>query len=286
MKLKMTSLGRMASVFLFLAFGCRSPLQDLRPPEGRPFTLAVPPAAVEDHSRTLKRLRDLQPDEKNAPEARKDALEAHRAYLDAGLRNRLAARGIAVDPLSPYRLELTLSTVGEVRTKYIVYGILSGVAWGVGTGLATHNVKLALGLGGYELVEESLFWIAGSSLFGRFSAPVVLEARLLETGRKKALWEESYYVIWGGKRLKEYPEAQRGQRSVQIMASLDRALDKLCKALEVIPNGALAPSLVSVAPAPSGLPASPSDAGSLPRSKSGPSEHFPQPEPSPIEMPQ
>ncbi len=223
------------------ALGCRSPLADLQPPQGRPFQLAVPEVRLEDHSRSLKRLRDLAPHETNTPEARKQALEEHRAYLDLALRSRLAGQGLAVDPQAPLELELTLTTVGEVRTKYIVYGILSGVAWGVGTGLATHDPRLAVALGGYELVEESIFWIAGSSLFGRFSAPVVLEARLLERGRPKPVWSETYYVIYGGSHLKDHPEAARKVRQTQIQASLDRALDGLMKDLAKIPRTAPAP---------------------------------------------
>lgn len=245
-----------AFCLVLFALGCRSPLKDLRPPDGGHLSIALPPVLVEDHSRNLKRIRELQPKEKNTPEARKVALENHRGYLDTELRKRLMMLGLDVDPASPYRLELTLSTVGEVRTKYIVYGILSGVAWGVGTGLVTHNVRLAVGLGAYELAEESLFWIAGSSVFGRFSAPVVLEARIYEHGRDKPLWDETYYVVWGGKRLKEYPEMQRRKRSIQIQASLSRALDKLIKDLSAIPelsNGLQQRSIqATIAPTPVG----------------------------------
>ena len=227
---------RLALGLLLLAIGCRSPLKDLRARVGQPFALAVPTVVVEDHSRSLKRLREVEPAEKNTPEARKATLDAHGAYLDAAFRTRALTQGLRLDPAAPYRLELTVSTVGEVRTKYIIYGILSGVAWGVGTGLVTHNAQLALGLGAYEVVEESLFWIAGSTLFGRFSAPVVLEARLFEQGKPKPLWDESYYVIWGGKRLKEHAAPERKLRTVQLHASLDRALDKLFEDLVDLPQ--------------------------------------------------
>lgn len=225
-----------ASAGICLLLACRSPLADLRPPAGRPFSLALSPVGVEDHSRTLKRLRDLQAGETNTAEARGAALEGQRAYLDRAFRERAQSEGLILDPDSPYRLDLTLTTVGEVRTKYIVYGILSGVAWGVGTGLITHNVRLAVGLGAYELAEESLFWIAGSSLFGRYSAPVVLEAQVQERGRPKPLWSETYFVVWGGDRLKAFPEAQRKDRAIQLHASLERALDKLFADLKALPG--------------------------------------------------
>lgn len=203
--------------------------------------LAIAPVAVEDHSRSLKRLRDLHPAETNTAEARKEALEAHRAYLDAAFRARATLRGLRLDPASPFQLELTITSLGEVRTRYIVYGIASGVAWGVGTGLATHNPQLALGLGAYELVEESLFWIAGSSLFGRYSAPVVVEARVFERGKPKPLWEETYYAIWGGTRLRDFPEADRRKREIQLQASLERIVDKVFADLSQIPGTGMIP---------------------------------------------
>jgi len=220
-----------------LATACRSPLADLKAPVAGGFQLAVPQVRVEDHSRSLKRLRDTQPSEANTPEARREALAACGSHLDAAFLDHARAAGLVVNPASPYRLALTLTSVGEVRSRYLIYGIASGVAWGVGTGLATHNVPLAVGLGGYELVEESIFWIAGSSLFGRFSAPVVLEADVFEGKAAKPLWHETYYVIWGGKRLKTYTKEARKTRTVQITASLDRALDNLFEDLAKLPTG-------------------------------------------------
>lgn len=219
-----------------LGLACRSPLADLPKPKSGPFALAVPPVALEDHSRTLKRIRDIAPGEPNTPAARAAALELHRLAFDTAFRTRAQAEGLWLDPSAPLRLELTLTTVGEVRTKYIVYGILSGVAWGVGTGLLTHNARLAVGLGAFELVEESVFWIAGSSLFGRYSAPVVLEAQLLGAGASQPLWTETYFVIGGGRRLKDFPEDRRKVREVQLQASLARALDKLFEDLAALPG--------------------------------------------------
>jgi hypothetical protein len=215
----MPFLARMIFVALLALIlpGCRSPLTELRPPPGQALAFAVPPVAVEDHSHMLKRIRDLEPGEANTPAARRAALDSHAAYLDRAFRAKALAQGLRLDPDAPYRLELTLTTVGDVPTKLIVYGILSGVAWGVGTGLVTNNIKLAIGLGAYELAEESVFWIAGSSLLGKYSAPVVLEARLLEKGVKKPLWSETYYLGWqapqsvprGGAEAARHPAARK-----------------------------------------------------------------------------
>lgn len=235
-RLRFPSAFLLALGLFLLATACRSPLADLHSHKGSRIAIHVPPVEMEDHSRNLKRIRGMATGEANTPEARKAALEGHRQYLDAAFRQRATGMGLLLDPEAPYRLELRVTTLGEVRTKYIVYGILSGVAWGIGTGLATHNVKLAVGLGGYELLEESVFWIAGSSLFGRFSAPVVLETRLFERDRPKPLWSETYFVIWGGSHLKTYPEAQRKLREIQLHASLDRALDKVFEDLRQIPT--------------------------------------------------
>jgi hypothetical protein len=239
----MLFLARMILVALLALIlpGCRSPLTELKAPPGQTLAFAVPPVAVEDHSRTLKRIRDLEPGEVNTAGARRAALDGHAAYLDSAFRAKALAQGLRLDPDAPYQLELTLTTVGEVRTKYIVYGILSGVAWGVGTGLVTHNVKLAIGLGAYELAEESLFWIAGSSLFGKYSAPVVLEARVLEKGVKKPVWTETYYVIWGGKHLKAHSATEQKLRATQLHASLERALASLFEDLAKVPVPTAAP---------------------------------------------
>lgn len=219
-------------VTLLLAGACRSPLRSLRPEGGRPPSFALSPVKVEDYSRTLKRIRDTKPGEPNTLEARRSALEGHREHLDRAFRQRALERGLRIDPDGPYRLDLTITTVGEVRTKYIVYGILSGVAWGVATGLLTHNTELAVGLGLYELAEETLFWVAGSSVFGRYSAPVVVEAALFEKGRAKPIWTETYFSIWGGQRLKSRPESERKKRSTQLQASLERVVDQLFEDLE------------------------------------------------------
>lgn len=228
--------GFLPLALLALGCACRSPLARAGAARGGHVTLDVPPVEMKDNSRTLKRLREIAPDEANTAEARCEALEAHRSYLDAAFRQRAAELGWKLDPASPWRLELRVTTLGEVRTRYIVYGILSGVAWGVGTGLATHSVKLAVGLGAYELLEESLFWIAGSSLFGRFSAPVVLEVALREKGRPKPLWTETYLALWGGSRLKAFPPSQRKRREIQLHASQERILDKLFGDLAWIPE--------------------------------------------------
>lgn len=187
---------------------------------------------VEDHSRNLKRLRDPQPGDANTPENRSAALEIHRAALEADFRQAATAHGLALSAEAPWRLELTVSSLGEVRSSYIVYGIGSGVAWGLGTGLIAHNTALALGLGGYELVEESAFWILGASLFGSFSAPAVVEARLFQDGHPKAIWSETYYVLNGRKLLKATPEPLRHRREVQLRASLDRVIEKVFQDLE------------------------------------------------------
>ncbi len=222
-----------ATLLLATSLGCRSPLIHLQP-------LATPGLEVvvraEDHTRNLKRLRAVAPGEANAGPARAEALEGHRAWLEAEFRAEARARGLSLGPGSDLCLELTLTSLGEVRARYIIYGILGGVAWGIGTGLIAHDPRLAIGLGLYELVEESAFWIAGSAIFGAYSAPVVLEAGLFRRTEPKAVWRESYYVLNGRKLTKGLPAASGQDRSTQLHASLRVALDKLFKDLEAWPG--------------------------------------------------
>jgi len=216
---------------------CRSPLADLKPGKGAPsLNLAV---RIEDHSRKLARLKDPE-GEADTPLARQAALEAQRAAFEAGLRAEAAVRGLrldpASDPTSNLHLDLTITSLGEVRAKYIAWGILSGVGWGVGVGLLAHDARLAVGLGLYELLEESAFWIGGSMLMGRWSSPAVVEARLTRTGSDNPLWKETYYVLWARRELAALPPAEQNRRERQLQASLRKVMGKLLHDLEAIPD--------------------------------------------------
>jgi hypothetical protein len=213
---------------LLFVVACRPPALDLR---GSGVRMEV---RAEDHSRQLKRLRDLAPEEKNTPEARQEAIEAHRAFASERAAAMAAEHHVHLSVEAPLRLELTYTSLGEVRTKYILYGIASGVGWGLATGWLAHNPKLAVGLGTYELFEETAFWVAGAGLFGSYSAPVVLEAKVFQNAEKKPMWEETYYVLNARKKLKTLPPELRAKREVQIHCSMERALEKLFSDLDAM----------------------------------------------------
>lgn len=88
----------------------------------------------------------------------------------------------------------------------------------------------------YELLEESAFWIGGSSLFSSFSAPAVVEARLTRLGESKPFWTETYYALSGRTWIKDLPEGIRNNRSVQLRASLQKVVLKILEDLEKIPD--------------------------------------------------
>jgi hypothetical protein len=223
----------LAAALALAALACRSPLADLRPePTGPTLALTV---RLEDHSRKLARLKEPR-GEADTPAARQAALEAQRASFEADLRAEAAARGLRLDPASDLRLDLTITSLGEVRTRYIAWGIAAGVGWGVGVGLLAHDTRLAVGLGLYELLEESAFWIGGSMLVGRWSSPAVVEARLSRGGAEKPLWEETYYVLWARRELAAFPPAEQVKRERQLQASLRKVMGKLFKDLEAIPG--------------------------------------------------
>lgn len=221
------------AVLALAGLACRSPLADLQLHRDRPaLSLNV---AMEDHSRKLARLQDPL-GQVDSPASRRAALETHRQAFETELRTEAARRGLQLDPAADLRLDLTITSLGEVRAKYIAWGILSGVAWGAGVGLLAHDPRLAVGLGVYELLEESAFWIGGSMLMGRWSSPAVVEARLTRQGSSEPLWEETYYVLWARKELAALPPAEQSRRERQLQASLRKAMDKLFKDLEAIPG--------------------------------------------------
>lgn len=238
---------------------CRSPLTHLHPgKEGPAFFLTV---GIEDHSRKLAHLWDPA-GEDDTSVSRRAALEQHRKAFEADLRTEAASRHLRLDPMADLHLDLTITSLGEVRAKYIVWGILSGVAWGVGTGLLVHNTSLAVGLGMYELLEESAFWIGGSMLMGRWSSPAVVKARLRQGVSDQPLWEETYYVLWARQELKAFPLAERVKRQNQLQASLHKVMGKLFQDLETIPTF---PPGVRRPQAPRELPPSPAAAPGPPR---------------------
>jgi hypothetical protein len=233
---------------------CRSPLADLKLENGAPsLNLTV---RLEDHSRKLARIKDPQ-GEADTPATRRAALEAQRAAFEADLRAEAATRGLRLDPAADLRLDLTITSLGEVRAKYIAWGIASGVGWGVGVGLLAHDPRLAVGLGLYELLEESAFWIGGSVLVGRWSSPAVVEARLVRPSEKKPLWQETYYVLWARRELAALPPAEQNRRERQLQASLRKVMGKLFRDLEAIPEFPRAAGL------PQPLPEQPAGAPSL-----------------------
>lgn len=218
-----------------LLLSCASPLTRLEPEREGP-KLAMAQVQVEDHSRSLKHIRTASPSEADTPEARRSALEGHGRWLEDTFQAEAALCGIQFEPGAPYRLDLRVTDLGEVRTKYIVYGIASGVAWGVGTGLVAHNAALAASLGGYELVEEGAFWIGGGSLFSSFSAPAVVEARLFRSREDTPLWTETYYALSGRAWTKDLPGDVRRRRTVQLRASLQKIVTRILADLESIPG--------------------------------------------------
>jgi hypothetical protein len=224
----------MMAALMLLVMACRSPLVSLPPTPGGP-ALCFLPTVVEDHSRSLKRLRRVQPGESNTPEARKDALAEHGRWLTATLVEEAALCGIRSAQDAPYRLEIRVTDLGEVQTKYILIGIASGVGWGVGTGLAAHNARLAVGLGTYELLEESAFWILGGSLFSSFSAPVMADVSLTSKDGGAPIWKETYYALSGRKWTKTLDKEARSDRGVQLRGSMQTLILEILEDLEKIP---------------------------------------------------
>jgi hypothetical protein len=235
------------SALALVGLACRSPLTDLPSLRGGPvFSTTV---HVEDHSRKLAQLW-TPGDEADTPGARRAALERHRQAFEDMFRTEAASRGLHLAPSADLHLDLTITSLGEVRAKYIALGILSGVAWGVGVGVVAHNASLAVGLGTYELLEESAFWIGGSMLMGRWSSPAVVEARITRPTADRPLWEETYYVLWASQELAAFPKEEQSRRDRQLQASLRRIMSRLFRDLEAIPG--FPPALSPRQPVPGG----------------------------------
>ena len=111
----MTLRGCLLVSLALAGLACRSPLGDLHPgKEGPALRLAV---GIEDHSRKLARLQDPAGGA-DTPASRGAALERHREMFEADLRAEAASRGLRLDPSADLHLDLTITSLGEVRAKY------------------------------------------------------------------------------------------------------------------------------------------------------------------------
>ena len=127
---------------------------------------------------------------------------------------------------------------GKTRLIYpILFESLDISAESLALGLFTRwNGPIILANIGFELLTSTPLWFGGTYLFGRAFRPVSVEGHVISTTDYKEKWDDSVDRIMSQKELKEYPEAERSKKEVQLEASLKNAISGLAKSLHDEPQ--------------------------------------------------
>ena len=134
-------------------------------------------------------------------------------------------------------LQISLSGYGQIKRKWLVYLIGSGVVEGVVQGVVVG--KAVTGWAGVvvaaeEIAQEVLTWGGGAALFKSYYSPVTLEGRLVNVVDGKTLWHDTAFVSTDRKELKRLPEEESARKETQLVLTAAKAekelLDDLFKA--------------------------------------------------------
>ena len=132
-------------------------------------------------------------------------------------------------------LAVQLSGYGQIKRKWVLYllgsGVVEGVAQGLAVGKASGNAWAGLAVGGEEILQEFLEWGGGARLFDWKFSPVILEGSLTSTVDAKQIWSDTTFASIDTKALKRVPKAERDRKEVQLQVTTDKATHELVKDL-------------------------------------------------------
>lgn len=144
---------------------------------------------------------------------------------------KLLGRRLGADAV----LSTKLSGYGRVKKKWITLLIASGVIEGGMQGVIAaklvHNTWVAVGIAAEEVTQEVVTWWGGAYLFGKAFAPVIIEGELRSARDGAAIWSKTAFATLDKKKLKEYPEEQRGRKELRLRLTAETALDELVKSV-------------------------------------------------------
>lgn len=134
-------------------------------------------------------------------------------------------------------LQIKLSGYGQIKRKWLVYligsGVVEGVVQGVVVGKATTGWAGAV-VAAEEIAQEVITWGGGAALFKTYYSPVTLEGRLVNVVDGKILWHDTAFVSTDRKALERLPEEESARKETQLALTVAKAekelLDDLLKA--------------------------------------------------------
>jgi hypothetical protein len=132
-------------------------------------------------------------------------------------------------------LAVQISGYGQLKRKWVLYllgsGVVEGVAQGLAVGKATGSAWAGLAVGGEEILQEFLVWGGGARLFDWRFAPVILEGSITSTVDGEEVWSDTAFTSIDTKALKRVPRAERERKEVQLRVTTERATHELVKDL-------------------------------------------------------
>jgi len=144
---------------------------------------------------------------------------------------QLLASGLGVQAV----LAVQLSGYGQLKRKWVLYmlgsGVVEGVAQGLAVGKATGSTWAGLAVGGEEMLQEFLVWGGGARLFDWRFAPVILEGSITSAIDGQQVWSDTAYASIDTKALKHFTRVERDRKEVQLQATTDKATHELVKDL-------------------------------------------------------
>lgn len=134
-------------------------------------------------------------------------------------------------------LQIRLSGYGQIKRKWLVYligsGVVEGLVQGVVVGKATTGWAGAV-VALEEIAQEVITWGGGATLFKTYYSPVTLEGRLMSVVDGKILWDDTAFVSTDRKALKRLPKEESARKETQLALTVAKAekelLDNLFKA--------------------------------------------------------
>lgn len=133
-------------------------------------------------------------------------------------------------------LVIELSSYGQIKRKWLVYligsGVVEGIIQGVVVGGATKNAWVGTAVFLEEVLQEALVWGGGAYLFDMYYSPVTLEGKLVSTTDGKTIWSVTAFVSVDRKALKKIPEEERKKKEVQLRLTAEKAANDLLKGLK------------------------------------------------------
>jgi hypothetical protein len=131
-------------------------------------------------------------------------------------------------------LQIDLSGYGQIKRKWLVYligsGVVEGLVQGVVVGKATSGWAGAV-VALEEIAQETITWGGGAKLFKTYYSPVTLEGRLVNVADGEVLWQGTAFVATDRKALKHLSREEGARKETQLALTAEKAENELLDGL-------------------------------------------------------